>query len=77
MAGATSPVILARNAAKHQTKRSTRRNSTPSTSSHSKRKAVKPAVHSYVVGALLVLISGGAIFQILKLFGLGTEAKGF
>ncbi|KAG0265607.1 hypothetical protein BG011_004398 [Mortierella polycephala] len=75
MTGATSPILRARNA-KFQTKRFTQRNLTPSTSSHSDQKMVKPVIHPYMFGALLVLMSGGAIFQILKMFGLGAEVEG-
>jgi hypothetical protein len=37
------------------------------------RKVAKPTVSPYLTGFILIMLSGGAILQVLKLFGLGTE----
>ncbi|KAF9281951.1 hypothetical protein BGZ68_006299 [Mortierella alpina] len=73
MAGSTSPVIRARNAKYQAGRRPLGRSS--SSSSYADRKATKPAANPYVVAILVIMLSGGAIFQILKLFGLDTEPQ--
>ncbi|KAF9380729.1 hypothetical protein CPB97_008171 [Podila verticillata] len=74
MTGATSPIIRARNAKYQSSKRPGPRRSTSSSSlsSHS-NKVAKPLLNPYVVGFFLVILSGGAFFQVLKLFGLGAD----
>ncbi|KAF9100823.1 hypothetical protein BGX27_000232, partial [Mortierella sp. AM989] len=39
----------------------------------SKNKTSKPAVNPYIVGFLLIMMSGGAIFQVLKLVGFAVD----
>ncbi|KAF9564337.1 hypothetical protein EC968_004577 [Mortierella alpina] len=74
MAGSTSPVIRARNA-KYQAGRRAPGRSSSSSSSYADRKATKTPTNPYVVAILVIMLSGGAIFQILKLFGLDTEPQ--
>ncbi|KAI1320792.1 hypothetical protein EDD11_009749 [Mortierella claussenii] len=71
MAGITSPVIRARNVQYQtgQAKRVPGRRS--STSSSAARRAGKTVTHPYFIAFLLIVLSGGAIFQILKLLGFG------
>ncbi|GJJ77300.1 hypothetical protein EMPS_09659 [Entomortierella parvispora] len=81
MAGAASPTLSARNA-KFQSGPGKRRSSVPvpaaasgplvdrkGSSRISSKYSSKGAVNPYVVIFLLVVMSGGAIFQVLKLFG--------
>ncbi|KAF9923939.1 hypothetical protein FBU30_006009 [Linnemannia zychae] len=69
MAPATSPVIRARNA-KYQAN-VTKRGHTKS--SHTEKVAKKPAVNPMLVGFILLMLCGGAIFEVLRLFGASTE----
>ncbi|KAF9391285.1 hypothetical protein CPC16_004458 [Podila verticillata] len=75
MTGATSPIIRARNAKYQSSKRPGPKRSTASSSSLSSHsnKVAKPLLSPYVVGFFLVILSGGALFQVLKLFGLGVD----
>ncbi|GJJ71998.1 hypothetical protein EMPS_04355 [Entomortierella parvispora] len=81
MATASSPVMRARNA-KYQanvTKRghtkgaSDKSHSSSSSTTKSKSSAVSPAL----AGFLVVLLCGGAIVEILRLFGAGAQTDGF
>ncbi|KAF9433010.1 hypothetical protein BGZ76_010009 [Entomortierella beljakovae] len=60
---ASTPVIRARNA---QYQSSVGRRG----SAHVDRKTMKPSVNPYIVGFILVMLSGSAIFQVLKLAGI-------
>ncbi|KAI8353861.1 hypothetical protein B0O80DRAFT_498706 [Mortierella sp. GBAus27b] len=66
MAGASSPTIRSRNA-KYQSKGTLGRRGSSSSSAAERR--TKPAINPYLVGFLLLMMSGGAIFQVLRLFG--------
>ncbi|KAG0079407.1 hypothetical protein BGZ93_003142 [Podila epicladia] len=90
MTGATSPTIRARIGKLHRKasganskyksvnrpgpRRST--SSSSSVSSHS-NKTAKRLLSPYVVGVFLVILSGGAFFQVLRLFGLGVDEDNF
>ncbi|KAF9316978.1 hypothetical protein BG003_001360 [Podila horticola] len=75
MTGASSPTIRARNAKYQSSKRPGPKRSTSSSSSVSSHpyKAAKPLLSPYVVGFFLVILSGGAFFQVLRLFGLSVD----
>ncbi|KAG0035874.1 hypothetical protein BGZ82_005007 [Podila clonocystis] len=83
MTGVSSPTIRTRNGKLHPkalkskyqpSKRPGPRRSSSSVSSHS-NKAAKPLLSPYVVGFFLVILSGGAFFQVLRLFGLGVDGE--
>ncbi|KAF9895653.1 hypothetical protein BX616_009144 [Lobosporangium transversale] len=70
----TSPIIRARNAQyrNNQIKRIISKN--PSTTiklSRTERRRAKLTQRTYMIAILLIMMSGGAIFEILKLFGVG------
>ncbi|KAF8949614.1 hypothetical protein BGZ46_005041 [Entomortierella lignicola] len=67
MSTGTSPVIRARNA-KYQANVTKRGHVKTSTLSE-KKVAKKAPVSPYLVGFLLVVLCGGAIFEVLRLFG--------
>ncbi|KAF9925743.1 hypothetical protein FBU30_004511 [Linnemannia zychae] len=73
---AISPMIRARNAKRKPSGSSSSSSSggppAPVTP-YADRKMRKPALNPYLIGILLVMMSGGAILQILKLFGVNTE----
>ncbi|KAF8937116.1 hypothetical protein EDD21DRAFT_419742 [Dissophora ornata] len=72
MTTATSPVIRARNA-KYQAN-VTKRGHVKVPSQAEKKVAKKPAVNPYLVGFLIVALCGGAIFEVLKLFGVDSDS---
>ncbi|KAG0028337.1 hypothetical protein BGZ81_004821 [Podila clonocystis] len=81
MTGVSSPTIRTRNGKLHSkaleyisNKRPGPRRSSSSVSSHS-NKVTKPSLSPYVVGFFLVIMSGGAFFQVLRLFGLGVDGE--
>ncbi|KAF9306477.1 hypothetical protein BGZ74_005633 [Mortierella antarctica] len=90
MTGASSPTIRARIGKLHpkdsgvyskyqsNNRPGPRRSSSSSSSvtSHS-NKTAKPLMSPYVVGCILVILSGGAFFQVLRLFGLGVDEDSF
>ncbi|KAF9348154.1 hypothetical protein BGX26_000417, partial [Mortierella sp. AD094] len=67
MTTSATPVIRARNAQYQsgQAKRSISKRSSSRTS--------KPSINLYLAGFLLLMLSGGAIFQVLKLAGLRVD----
>ncbi|KAF9957124.1 hypothetical protein BGZ70_009618 [Mortierella alpina] len=69
MTTAASPVIRARNA-KYQTN-VTKRGLTKA--SHADKGFKKSSISPYLVGFLIVVLCGGAIFEILRLFGASVE----
>ncbi|KAG0357718.1 stress-associated endoplasmic reticulum protein [Gamsiella multidivaricata] len=71
MATATSPVIRARNA-KYQANVTKRGHVKPSSQSE-KKVGKKAPVSPYMVGLLLIVMCGGAIFEVLRLFGAKVE----
>ncbi|KAG0373974.1 hypothetical protein BGX24_011013 [Mortierella sp. AD032] len=77
MVSATSPTIRARNAKRKPAGLSAAGKAAggpPSpVTSYADRKATKPIINPYLTGFLLLMLSGGAIFQVLKLIGLGNE----
>ncbi|KAF9338015.1 hypothetical protein CPB97_010246 [Podila verticillata] len=75
MTTATSPVIRARNA-KYQAN-VTKRGHVKGSTSADKKVAKKSPVNPYLVGFLLVVLCGGAFFEVLRLFGAGADAASF
>ncbi|KAG0212080.1 hypothetical protein BGX28_006841 [Mortierella sp. GBA30] len=71
MTTATSPVIRARNA-KYQANVTKRGNT--KISPHTDKATRKPSVNPYLVGFLLIVLCGGAIFEILRLFGASFDS---
>lgn len=71
MATSTSPVIRARNA-KYQAN-VTKRGQTKTSAHAEKKVAKKPTVSPMLVGCILLMLCGGAIFEVLRLFGASTE----
>ncbi|KAG0261171.1 hypothetical protein BG011_001277 [Mortierella polycephala] len=69
MTTATSPVIRARNA-KYQAN-VTKRGQAKISSTHAAEKKVakRPSLNPYLVGFLIVVLCGGATFEVLRLFG--------
>ncbi|CAO3574109.1 unnamed protein product [Mortierella alpina] len=71
MTTATSPVIRARNA-KYQanvTKRGLAK------TAHADKGSKKSSINPYLVGFLIVVLCGGAILEILRLFGASVEPE--
>ncbi|KAF9403938.1 hypothetical protein BGZ94_004448 [Podila epigama] len=77
MTPSTSPTLRARNAKYLSNRRPGPKRSTSSlpSSSHSNKvaKATGPPISPYVVCFFLFMLSGGAIFQVLKLFGVSVD----
>ncbi|KAK3808858.1 MAG: hypothetical protein JOS17DRAFT_822425 [Linnemannia elongata] len=75
MANTTSPTIRARNAKRKPSGASAKTSGGPPqpVTAYADRKVAKPTVNPYLTGFILVMMSGGAIMQVLKLFGVGTE----
>ncbi|KAG0212648.1 hypothetical protein BGX33_003430 [Mortierella sp. NVP41] len=73
MSTSTSPVIRARNA-KYQAN-VTKRGQTKTSAYAEKKVAKKPAANPMLVGCLLLMLCGGAIFEILRLFGAGDDSS--
>ncbi|KAF9539837.1 hypothetical protein EC957_004930 [Mortierella hygrophila] len=71
MATSTSPVIRARNA-KYQAN-VTKRGQTKTSAYAEKKIAKKPTASPMLVGCVLLMLCGGAIFEVLRLFGANTE----
>ncbi|KAF8929608.1 hypothetical protein BGZ47_000967 [Haplosporangium gracile] len=71
----TSPTIRARNAKRRPSGASAKTSSSPPKpiTSYADRKVIKPTVNPYLTGFILVMMSGGAILQVLRVFGIGTE----
>ncbi|KAF9901427.1 hypothetical protein EC991_006180 [Linnemannia zychae] len=71
MATSTSPVIRARNA-KYQAN-VTKRGQTKISAHAEKKAAKKPVANPMLVACILLMLCGGAIFEVLRLFGTGSE----
>ncbi|KAF9935183.1 hypothetical protein BGZ75_010066 [Mortierella antarctica] len=69
MTTATSPVMRARNA-KYQAN-VTKRGHTKI--AHADKGSKKPSINPYLLGFLIVVLGGGAIFEILRLFGASVD----
>ncbi|KAF9357936.1 hypothetical protein BGX26_002786 [Mortierella sp. AD094] len=74
MTTATSPIIRARNA-KYQANVTKRGH--VKTSTQSEKVAKKAPVNPYLVGFLLVVLCGGAIFEVLRLFGANVDTSSY
>ncbi|KAF9355689.1 hypothetical protein BGX34_010300 [Mortierella sp. NVP85] len=70
MTTATSPTIRARNA-KYQANVTKRGH--VKTSTQAEKKASKPAISPYLVAFLLIILFGGAVFEILRLLGVNLD----
>ncbi|KAF9574622.1 hypothetical protein EC968_006037 [Mortierella alpina] len=69
MTTAASPVIRARNA-KYQAN-VTKRGHVKT--AHADKGSKKPRINPYLLGLLIVVLCGGAIFEILRLFGASVD----
>ncbi|KAG9069702.1 hypothetical protein KI688_009024 [Linnemannia hyalina] len=75
MANTTSPTIRARNAKRRPSGASPKTSGGPPqpVAAYADHKVAKSTVNPYLTGLILVMMSGGAILQVLRLFGVGTE----
>jgi len=55
----------------------TKRGHVKGSTSSDKKVAKKSSVNPYLVGFLLVVLCGGAFFEVLRLFGAGVDAASF
>ncbi|KAF9150440.1 hypothetical protein BG015_007746 [Linnemannia schmuckeri] len=71
----TSPTIRARNVKRRPSGASMKIPGGPPQpiTSYADRKVAKPTVNPYLTGFILVMMSGGAILRVLRLFDVGTE----